>query len=237
MTSPGVEFGSLLLFDGLLALLTSFIVIKKDFNSPINRLVSGSLFLFGIYFIPEGLIYVLPLDFDYLFNPLLYITLCAAVAASTTIAFAGLYTWHGGDFVRRPLVIASLLTIMVFAFVGVVIDSEMVYDPVNDLLAIDGGAIYLISLFGTTFVFLGLAFYGFFSTLKSVPPTDPLYNKILFFCLAIGLIIIGLTYYSVLEAVARREGFFGIIGHLFYTGASVIMIYAFKGSAEVVSDI
>ncbi|MFW9994728.1 MAG: hypothetical protein ACFFD4_21980 [Candidatus Odinarchaeota archaeon] len=228
ITSPEPVFGLLLLFDGIIAIVAGLFVFNRDRKYELNQLIAGTMVFFSLFFIFEGLIYILPLTLLNVFDLLRASSLVSAVIAATLAAIASLFVWKGKTFItqRKNLGLFSILGIIAVAAIAV--DSRVIYDNVGDSISFENGLIGLTGAFVIPIFLIIITLIGFLQTLQTVEKTDPVYRRLLFLTVSLVLIIIGQVYYAVLEALDMREGIVGMGGHVFYTGASLLLMYAFS---------
>ena len=92
MTTPGPDFGLLLVVDAFIALCAAYFVYIKDPKGVLNRLVALALFSFCIFFFSSGLIYIFAFIIDFqsnesLCDQLRLISSVFAISAASLAAF------------------------------------------------------------------------------------------------------------------------------------------------------
>ncbi|MHA1169451.1 MAG: hypothetical protein ACTSP4_15975 [Candidatus Hodarchaeales archaeon] len=229
MTSPGPIFGVLLVIDGIIAIITGLIIIKRDPNYDLNRLAATIMFSFSMFFISEGIIYILPLSMLGTFNLLRYVTMLAAGVSATLAAISGLYIWKGKMFISQLRILVPIIVAGAVGTVVSIIDARVVYDDVADAITFENSTIGIIGQFVIPIIMVLIAITGYVSSLRTVEKSEPLYRKLLALSVALIMIIVAIGLYAVLESAGLREGILGMSGHILYTGASLILIYTFYG--------
>ncbi len=228
MTVPGPIVGLIFLFDAMLIIVVAILVLRKDSENLLNQVVAVAMVAFGMYLLFVGLIFTLPPSDLLLFNFFRDLAVSGAITASILGALSGIILLRGEHYAARIRVIVPFIALEIIALALTIPNEYVIYNEVTDTIGFAGAIWAGIGLFLIPASMMALATFCYLQTLRGIERSHPKFKKALALPIALILVTLGITYYSIIAVMGFPVPILSYLGHAFYITSSGFFFYAFR---------
>ncbi|MFW9995399.1 MAG: hypothetical protein ACFFD4_25405 [Candidatus Odinarchaeota archaeon] len=236
MFFPDPLYGSLLLANGLLALVVAIFVLLRDFSYLLNRLTGMAFIGFSLYLLNEGIIYFFQIEDVAIANVLRKLSIVGVMLGAISIFLAGVAVKYGPDYFKsRSRLFVTFFIITGLDAVLALITESVDFDTIGgskylvfkgDILSVSFSHLYPIIL-----IVIGLwLFFNVYSDVKKTADTI-LARKILLLDAGVGIVVLGAIWMALIRMLFEGQSIFPIFylpGHVLYFVGAVLNIFAFR---------